>query len=422
MKPIIRYRFLICWLVALTGLIASCGSGSKRINKRVTLWRTDKIPYGTYYAYEQLEHLFPDASVLINKRSPDRYKTFSLKNKEEEEEAYNNYDDQKTNYIIITNQVIPDDDEIAALLGMVARGQHVFISALRISETLLDSLHLKTAFYTSAYNTDDSLTVSVQHPVSGDSQSYTYPGYALDNYFVEVDSSITSILGKDKNGRPNFVQFNYEGGGSLYIHLAPITFSNFFLLHKNNKTYYDNVLSYLPKNSDVVRWDEYFRYHTKGNDNGSGGKGKGLFGAGSWLSKQPGFAMALPLLLILMLIIYLFESKRKQRIIPVIQPLKNASVDFVKTIGRLYFQRHDNKNLAQKMIVHFQDHVRSRYGIRASLNDPEFEKRLAWKTGYDVNALKDLLYFMNMLQDDYSVSDEALLELNRKLEHFYKHA
>lgn len=409
---------MIIWLVALTGLIASCGSGAKRMNKRVTLWRTDKIPYGTYYAYEQLQQIFPDASVLINKRSPDRYKTFSLKNKDEEEEAYNNYEDGKTNYIIISNEVIPDDDEIAALLSMVARGQHVFISALRISETLLDSLHLKTAFYTSAYNTDDSLTISVNNPVTYDSLSYTYPGYALDNYFVEVDSSITSILGKDKHGRPNFVQFTYEGGGSLYIHLAPIAFSNFFLLHKNNKTYYDNVLSYLPKNSDVVRWDEYFRYNTKGNDS----DGKGLFGAFSWLSKQPGFDMALPLLLILMLIIYLFESKRKQRIIPVIQPLKNASVDFVKTIGRLYFQRHDNKNLAQKMTVHFQDHVRSRYAIRASLNDPEFEKRLAWKTGYDVNALKDLLYYMNMLQDEYSVSDEALLELNRKLEHFYKYA
>jgi hypothetical protein len=174
----------------------------------------------------------------------------------------------------------------------------------------------------------------------------------------------------------------------------------------------------------VVRWDDYFRYHTAGSEQGSGGSGqsKGLFGAGSWLSKQPALAEAMWLLLILMLIIYLFESKRKQRIIPVIQPLTNASVDFVKTIGRLYFQRRDNKNLAQKMTVHFQDHVRSKYGIRLSLNDPEFEKRLAWKTGYEPKALNELLYYMNMLQDEPEVSENGLLELNRKLEHFYKHA
>src|SRR5262245_26672134 len=118
---------------------------------------------------------------------------------------------------------------------MVARGQHVFISSLRIVETLLDSLHLKTALYTSASNTNDSLTLSRNNPETKDSMSCSDPGYALDNYFVSVDSTIAAVLGKDQFGRSNFVQFNYEGGGSLFIHLAPITFSNFFLLHKNNK-------------------------------------------------------------------------------------------------------------------------------------------------------------------------------------------
>lgn len=408
------------WLVALTGLLTSCGS--KAINKRVTLWRSDKIPYGAYVAYENLHHLFPKADVVVNKRSPDRYKAYStLKTLKDNDEDDGTYEDRKTTYIIISTEVEPDENEAAAILGMVSRGQHVFISGLHISDIMLDSLHLKTAYYSGAFNVDDSLTVSVDNPETSDSMAYSYPGKALDNYFVSIDSSFTSVLGRDKFGRPNFVQFNYEGGGALYIHLAPIAFSNFFLLHKNNKAYYDNVLSYLPKNSDVVRWDDYFRYHKSGNDNSSQ-KGKGLFGAGSWLSKQPALSQAMWLLLLLMLIIYLFESKRKQRAIPVIQPLKNASVDFVKTIGRLYFQRHDNSNLAQKMTVHFQDYVRSKYGIRTSLRDPEFEKRLAWKTGYDIKALSDLLYFINMLHDTPSVTDEGLLELNHKLEHFYKHA
>jgi hypothetical protein len=410
----------LLWLVALTGTLAGCST--KNLNKRVTLWRGDIIPYGTYVAYENLHHLFPDASVVVNKSSPDRYKSYTglqhLKDKENDDEGY---EDRKSTYIIISTDVDPDENEAAAILGMVSRGQHVFISSLHVSDIMLDSLHLKTAYYSGAFNIDDSLTVSVNNPESNDSLSYSYPGKALDNYFVSLDSSFTTVLGRDKYGHPNFVQFNYEGGGALYIHLAPTAFTNFFLLHKNNKAYYDNVLSYLPKNSDVVRWDDYFRYHKAGNDSGSQ-KGKGLFGAGGWLSKQPALAQAMWLLLLLMLIIYLFESKRKQRVIPVIQPLKNASVDFVKTIGRLYFQRHDNRNLAQKMTVHFQDYVRSKYGIRTSLRSPEFEKRLAWKTGYDLIALSDLLYYINMLQDAPSVSDEGLLELNHKLEHFYKHA
>lgn len=420
MKQIIRYRFLLV-LLAFTGLLAGCGSSAKRMNKRITLWRNDKIPYGTWYAYEQLPNIFPKATVLINKRSPDRYKTFTIKqNKTDDNNAI--YDDNKITNIIIANRVIPDESEVIAILGMVAKGQNVFISGLRIGETLLDSLRLKTALYTSIYNMSDSLTVSVKNPVTSDSLSFSYPGMALDNYFESLDSSITSILGKDKYGRANFVRFSYVGGGSLYIHLAPMAFTNFFLLHKNNKLYYDNVLSYLPPNTELVKWDDYFRYHESGNENGSSpNNGKSPFAALSWITSQPGLAAAFGLLLVLLLIIYLFESKRKQRIIPVIPPLKNASLDFVKTIGRLYFQRRDNKNLAQKMTVHFQDHVRSRYGIRNSFTDPEFEKRLAWKTGYDINAIKDLVYYMKMIQDGPTVSDEGLLELNRKLEHFYKY-
>jgi hypothetical protein len=409
-------------LLAITGLLVSCGSSAKRMNKRVTLWRNDKIPYGTWYAYEHLGNIFPKATVLINKRSPDRYKTFTLKQNKTD---YDNtvYDDRKITNIIIANRVVPDESEVLAILGMVAKGQNVFISGLRIGETLLDSLRLKTALYTSVYNISDSLTVSVKNPETSDSLSFSYPGMALDNYFESLDSSITTILGKDKYGRANFVRFSYVGGGSLYIHLAPMAFTNFFLLHKNNKQYYDNVLSYMPQNTELVKWDDYFRYHESGSENsGSPNNGKGPFAALSWIISQPALAAALGLLLILLIIIYLFESKRKQRIIPVIPPLKNASLDFVKTIGRLYFQRRDNKNLAQKMTVHFQDHVRSRYGIRNSFTDPEFEKRLAWKTGYDINAIKDLVYYMKMIQDGPAVSDEGLLELNRKLEHFYKYA
>ncbi|MBO9201830.1 MULTISPECIES: DUF4350 domain-containing protein [Niastella] len=406
-------------LVAFATLIVSCDSG-KHMNKKVTLWRTDKIPYGTYYAYENLRHIFPDARVVLNKRSPDRYKSYKLKTEKEDEESTSiSDDDPGTNYIIISNQVIPDESEINALFSLVGKGQHVFISALTVSESLLDSLHLKAALYTGSFNTEDSLTISVNNPETNDSLSYTYPGKALDNYFVSVDSTITNILGRDRYGRPNFVQFNYDGGGSIFIHLAPMAFTNFFLLHKNNKSYYDNALSYLPKNSSVVRWDDYFRYHSAGNDDNNG---KSLFGAGSWLSKQKGLSMAMMLLLVVLLIIYLFESKRKQRIIPVIPPLNNASVDFVKTVGRLYFQRHDNKNLALKMTTHFQDHVRNKYGIRTALSDPEFENKLAWKTGYNPRNLKNLLFYMNTLPEMIDVSDGDLLLFNRKLEHFYKYA
>lgn len=409
-----KSTYYLLLLTALVLAVAGC-SNRKRLNQRVSLWRNDKIPYGTWYAYNELKQIFPDAEVVINKLSPDRYRGYTVRKADEYEEA-GKHDDKKMLYLVITGQVVPDESELAALFNMVGQGKHIFISAMRVGSNLLDSLKLETAYNSTFYNFSDSLTVSINNPVTFDSASFTYPGRAMDNFFLKMDSSITTILGKDEFGRANFVKFNYESGGSIYINLAPATFTNFFLLHKNNKAYYDYALSYIPKDIEVVKWDDYFRYHVRGDNSDNVGSS---FSALGWISKQPGLSTALWLLVILFALIFLFESKRKQRIIPLIAPLKNASLDFVTTIGRLYFQRRDNRNLAHKMTAHFLDQVRSKYNIRTSPSEEEFVKRLAWKSGYDIERIQELLYYIRYVHDSPDVNDETLLELNRKLQHFY---
>jgi hypothetical protein len=43
-----------------------------------------------------------------------------------------------------------------------------------------------------------------------------------------------------------------------------------------------------------------------------------------------------------------FNAKRKQRIVPIVEPLKNNSVDFVKSIGNLYLQEGDFHDMMSK--------------------------------------------------------------------------
>lgn len=406
-------------ILLLAVVLAGCGgSSSKTMNRRVTLWRNDKIPYGAWYAYTNVKDFFPHANVIINRRSPDRYRLFSGRSlKNTEEDAL--YEGKKSTYIIIGTQVYPDQNELQAMLQQVSQGETIFISSMSISERLLDTLHLRAGYFSGFLKTSDSLTISIQHPLSNEQLVYTYPGMALDNYFQDVDSTITTVLGRDEKGRANFVKFTYEGGGAIYIHLAPAAFTNFFLLHKNNKSYFDNVMSYLPNNTEVVRWDEYFRYSVDGEGNSDSANSG--FSAMRWMGKQPSLASGLWLLAVLLLLIYLFESKRKQRYIPDASRLKNSSLDFVKTIGRLYFQRKDNKDLAQKMTAFFMDHVRTRYNIKGSLRDEDFEKRLVHKSGYDPAAIKNMLYYLKFTQEQPSISDDELLRLNQKLDNFYKH-
>jgi hypothetical protein len=412
-KTIKPYHLLFLLLLSL---MMACGK--KTMNDRVSLWRNDKIPYGCWYAYNELDYIFPNAEVVVNKLSPDRYRGYTPGDAVTYEDAAK-YDDKKSAYMIITGDVVPDEEEVRALLSLAGSGKHVFISCMRMGPILLDSLRLKTAYSDSHYNFHDSLTVSVKNPLTSDSATYSYPGNSMDNFIIEMDENITKVLGRDGYGRPNFVRFDYEGGGSIFVHFAPLAFSNYFLLHNENKTYYDQALSFLPKDLEVVRWDDYFRYHEEGNERNKNNSNS-FIAFVKWVSGQHGLSTAFWLLLLLFALIYLFESKRKQRIIPEWPPLNNASLDFVKTIGRLYYQRRDNKNLAQKMTAHFLDHVRSRYNIRLSVNDEEFEKRLAWKAGHDPAAIRDLLYHIKYVQDEYTVTDEALMGLNARLENFYR--
>ena len=404
-KKILKYYVISgALLILLTG----CGS-KKRLNERVTLWRNDKIPYGTFYAYENLSSVFPGAKVVVSKKSPERSR--SINPGESADELVSG--EGSSVHIIISPQVQPDEAELRALFNYVSEGNHIFISSFNISDALLDSLRLKTASSSAYHRDSDSLRVSITNPVTYDSLNFSYPGKAYDNAFASVDTSISNILGRDASGEINFVRVTYESGGSISIHLAPMAFTNFFLLHKNNKSYYDNALSYLPNNVEVVKWDDYFRNRPTGSNS--------AFSKLAPFLSNDILKWAFWLVTVLFAIVYLFESKRKQAIVPVISPVKNASLDFVKTIARLYFQRKDNKNLALKMSAHFLDNVRNRYNLPTSVLDDEFENKLAYKSDYDRAAIHDIVYTINTLPDQLSVTDDELLAFNAKLEKFIKH-
>jgi len=393
-------------LVALPVLV-SCTQESKRLSQLIiTLWRQDKNPYGSYYAFENLKYIFPAADITINRGSPAESRSFFPP--DYSGEGVNRK--QRMGYIIISPQVIPDQREINALMNFVGEGNQVFISSFHVGDSLLRALKITMGRKMVFLQAKDSLTLSIYHPVSSDSAAFMYPGFAADNFIDSLDSQYTTVLGRDGSGRPDFVKFGYKGGGAIYLHFAPLAFSNFFLLHRNNKGYYDQALSYLPSNLEEIKWDDYFRNPRMGP-----------FSAFQYiLSKRP-FRWAFWLVLILFGLIYLFESKRRQRLIPATVPKQNTSLDFVKTIGRLYYQQRDHANLASKMVTHFLDHVRTKYNLPTTVLDEEFIRRLSYKSGYSRQALEEIVTDIKMFQDGFSPEDDVMIEFNKKLEAFYKY-
>jgi hypothetical protein len=141
LKTIIPYQF-ICLLFAFAA-ISGCNIGKeKKLNRHVTLWRKDKIPYGTYYAYENLNYIFPEANITINKASPAKYLEFESMNYATD----NSTAKSKKAYIIISPRVVPDPSEINALMNFVGEGNSVFISSFHFGDSLLNYLKVKTNF------------------------------------------------------------------------------------------------------------------------------------------------------------------------------------------------------------------------------------------------------------------------------------
>src|SRR6185503_2631977 len=103
----------------------------------------------------------------------------------------------------------------------------------------------------------DSLHMYLNHPPFENRMGFSYPGKKLDASFFEIDEKITEILGEDGKLRPNFLRFR-AGTGNLFIHLAPLAFTNYFLLHKNNLDYYQKALSVMRPDIKRIVWDEYF--------------------------------------------------------------------------------------------------------------------------------------------------------------------
>ncbi|MDO6431218.1 hypothetical protein Q4E93_11500 [Flavitalea sp. BT771] len=394
-----RKSYRIIWLMLFLLPMLSCnrGSGRKKLNDRITFRRKDKIPYGTFVAYESLQYLFPNAEITINKTN---FATLAQG------------EGGKKALIFIGQSATMDASQVNAMLSFVGQGNHVFISSFYFDDSLLHALNLRTGGNANVLTAEEGLRVSVLQPITNDSLSFAYPGAAIDNYVDSLDPVYATVLGRNEQGRPNLVKFSYKGGGSILLHFAPMAFTNFFLLHKNNKAYYDNVLSYIPNNVNEVLWDENFRYGDDG--------GKSSFSALRYILNSRPLAISFWLLLGLLLIIYLIESKRRQRIVPVIEGLRNNSLDFITTIGRLYYQRRDNQNLVVKMATHFQDHIRTKYNLSIHMTDEGFADRLAYKTGISKEFLSILTEDLLRLQDSPAVSDEELLTLNNKLEEFYK--
>jgi hypothetical protein len=378
----------------------------KEVDWRLTLSRYDKIPYGTYITYNQTQNLFPSAKVETIRQTVY--------------DQVNNSEETSTAYVFIGQQIGTNETDENELLNYVANGNFVFMSAARMSKTLSDTLHFQEENFPIIPNGadssvmallgggNDSTTISLVNPKLQELGKFTFFKYTIDGHFIEFDTLRTTVLGTTADGHANFIRINV-GKGSFYIHAAPICFSNYFLLRGNNYHYSEAVLSYLPKNIKKLYWDEYYKI-------GNGSKDSDLH----VIEKDANLRIAFYAALIGLFVFILLNLKRRQRMIPVRNILQNTSLEYVKTIGDLYFNSRDNRNIALKKVAFWLEFLRSRFGIHTRIQEPGFWQQVQHKSGFDEAQLQRLRQLIQLAESNNSISDTSLVQVSRIIDSFYK--
>jgi len=140
----------------------------------------------------------------------------------------------------------------------------------------------------------------------------------------------------------------------------------------------------------------------------------------SVLFRYPALRMSWLLFIYGMLLYLLFNAKRRQRVVPVVKPLRNTTVEFVQTIGNLYFQEGHTPSIVEKKIIYFLDRVRYRYYLDTSKLDDSFAEKLQSKSGKDRELIDSILHFINDFERKRFAIQVDFVKLNHLIEEFWK--
>lgn len=355
--------------------------------KEVTDWRknfdtTEKSPFGLFVFNREAKDLFKNKLKKID-QTPYDY--------------YNKHKKESHNILIVETEV--DTESWNKILDEVSKGSDAMLIVSKIPKEVSDSI----GYYDSDISFEDENVLKLTD------KKYQDDFIKLDKFpsgrgFTYIKPQV-EVLGKtvEKNNsdQANFIKIKF-GKGNVYVHCEPLFLTNYYLLKSGNIKYAQDIFSYLD--------DKETLWFVESN------AGVSRFFMRFILS-NPALKYAWWVLLGGLILFVFFNAKRKQRIVPIIEPLKNTSVDFVRSIGNLYLQEGDFHDMMAKKAQYFLNKVRLDLLIDTQNLDEEFAKKLQLKTGKTIEMINEAIGLIKKAQDPYaSVMKEDLMRMNRILD------
>lgn len=357
-----------------------------------------KIPFGTKVTKDIIQKNFERIQEV--ERPPFEF----LKTNE----------DTNGTYFFVNNTVSFGEEELNALLAWTAKGNTLFVASSNFEEKLLDTLGLATK---SLFG-DEGLAHEFQHTLVNPSlnlkRSFSYKKSYSTMYFSALDTLNALVLGEvsnasDKNNEyethPSIIKQAF-GEGKVILSTFPVAFTNYFILEDKNKDYTAGLLSYLDAEQSFYL-DSYYK------------SGKKYYTSPMYIflnTKE--FKWAYYLVIIGCLMYVVFEGKRKQRAVPVVNPLVNQSLAFTRTIADMYFERAERQPIAEHKISYFLESIRAKFYLNTEELNEEFYKNLASRSNHTMEEIETLFKKLHTIKNKTMLTDEDLIQLNTSIEKF----
>ncbi|NIF05312.1 hypothetical protein F3J23_07645 [Chryseobacterium sp. Tr-659] len=362
------------------------------VNKKETTdWRknfdiNEKSPFGLF---------------VFNNEAKDLFKNNLKKIEQVPYEYYSQHKKGVHNIIVIENDL--DGASWKKILDQVSEGSDAMLITSQMPKEISDSI----GYY------DSEISFEEENVLKLTDKKYQNDFIKLDKFpsgrgfsFIKPNVEILGKTVEKKNtDQANFIRAKF-GKGNIYIHVEPLFLTNYYLLKPGNVKYAQDVFSYLP--------DRETLWFVESNS-----KTSRFFMR--FILSNPALKYAWWVFLGGLVLFIFFNAKRKQRIVPVIEPLRNTSLDFVKSIGNLYLQEGDFHDMMAKKAQYFLNKVRMDLLIDTQNLDPEFAKKLQLKTGKTMEMINEAISLIKKAQDPYaSVMKEDLARMNKLLDDILK--
>lgn len=398
MKFNLKFSIIIFIVVVIIAALIQAGQ-KQPIDWRKTFNPKEKIPYGTYVLKHELKNILKSQSE-IKSINVSLYQ-FLAENKDVKNKAI----------LFIGDRLILSKVGQRKMFQFVKQGGTFFISANHFNRHFLDSLSLDP----NVFNTYETNMGYKSYPTyislyKIKKRAY-YNKLEWSNYFATLPKDSITILGalhKSKFTAPNFVQIRF-GKGQFFIHLTPEVFTNYYVLQKTTFPIAFYSMKYL-KGKDVF-WYNYFRNNKEETT------------PLRFILKQPSLQAAWYILLLILLIYLIFQSRRKQRAVPIIIPEANRSVDFAKTIASMYYENGAPRNMVEKKLAYFFHDLRKYYHIETdNLLDKKTIETVAQLTAIPKADLTIFFTEIETLRKTKEYSIQELKKINVLIENFKEKA